>query len=385
MFRRILERQLPVVSFFLFGPRQVGKTNLLKKILSLIYVDLLDTEEQLAFNKTPSILIDRLKTFAGPGTIIIDEIQRVPKLLDVIHKLMEERPELQFIMSGSSARKLRHGASNLLGGRALYKTLNPLTLEEMAETFNLDDVLAFGSLPKIWTTLKNGDEALVAELLRSYVITYMKEEIKSEALVRNLQGFQNFLDVAAAQFAEQVNLSGISRDCQVAYATVREFYSILEDTLMGFFLYPYIKGIRKRMSHQPKFYFFDNGVTRAILGSVKTRPTAIELGRLFEQWFLLEVQRLNEYSEKGWKLYFWRTSHGAEVDLIIEANGKPLAAVECKYKKTIGVSDLSGLASFHDNFPGVPCFIVAPIKHPLKLDFTDVLAPSELLGKLKNL
>lgn len=385
MFKRILEGQLPKVSFFLFGPRQVGKSTLLEKIPSLIYIDLLDTEEQLAFNKTPSMLIDRVKTFTGSGTVIIDEIQRVPKLLDVIHKLMEERPELQFVMSGSSARKLRHGASNLLGGRALYKTLNPLVLEEMAETFNLDDVLAFGSLPRIWTTLKNGDERLVAELLRSYVITYMKEEIKSEALVRNLQGFQNFLDVAAAQFAEQVNLSGISRDCQVAYATVREFYAILEDTLMGFFLYPYIRGIRKRMSHQPKFYFFDNGVTRAILGSVKTRPTAIELGRLFEQWFILEVQRINEYLEKDWKLYFWRTSHGAEVDLIIEANGKPLAAIECKYKKTIGISDLSGLASFHDNFSNVPCFIVAPIKYPMKLGFTDVVAPSELLGKLKNL
>lgn len=384
MFSRVFTNKIPTVSFFLFGPRQVGKSTLLKNILSIISLDLLDPEEQLAFTKNPNLLSERIAAVNKGGTIIIDEVQKVPKLLDVVHLLMEKRGDLRFIMSGSSARKLRHGAANLLGGRAVYKTLHPLTAHEMGETFNLEMVLSIGSLPKIWSLFVEKEMELVYDLLHSYVITYLREEIKAEALVRNLQGFQNFLDVAAAQFAEQVNLSGIARDCQVAYTTVREFYSILEDTLMGFFLEPYIKGIRKRMSHQPRFYFFDNGVTRALLGNVRGQPGPIEAGRLFEQWFIQEVYRLNEYFDKEWKMYFWRTSHGAEVDLLLESDGKPCCAIECKYKKNIARSNLSGLIAFHETFKKVPCYVVAPVKQALAIDFVKIVTPLEMLGILSR-
>ena len=189
--------------------------------------------------------------------------------------------------------------------------------------------------------------------------------------------------MAAAQYTEQINFSGVSRDCQVALSTVREYYSILEDILIGFFLYPYLRSQRKRMSHQPKFYFFDNGVTRALLGTLLDAPSSVESGRLFEQWIVQEVIRCNEYHQKDWKLFFWRTSHGAEVDLLIGRGSTLLYAIECKFKPQISSSDLSGLKSFHDTFPQVPCYLVAPVKEAMRLSFVRVLPPEKLFKELK--
>jgi predicted AAA+ superfamily ATPase len=385
VYERTLKNRLPETSFFLFGPRQVGKSTLLHAEKPHLIIDLLDPELQLSYNKTPNLLrrqIDDLEPGSG-DRILIDEVQRVPKLLDIVHSLMVQKPYLQFILCGSSARKLRHGASNLLGGRALYRTMHPLTLDELSGDFNLESVLSYGSLPKIYSTLKQKKPKEAQDLLRAYVITYLREEIKAEALVRNLQGFQNFLDIAVAQYSEQINFSSVSRDCQVALSTVREYYSILEDTLIGFFLYPYLKSERKRMSHQPKFYFFDNGVTRALLGSLQDPPTPLEQGRLFEQWVLQEIVRLNEYDQKDWKLSFWRTSHGAEVDLLISRGTKILYAIECKFKRQPSSSDLSGLRSFYYNHPEVPCFVVSPVKQSYRLSFARVLPPSRLFQELK--
>jgi predicted AAA+ superfamily ATPase len=384
MFIRYLQNKLPEASFFLFGPRQVGKSTLLHSEKPHLTLDLLDPELQLSYNKSPNLLRQQLDDLA-PGEnqkILIDEIQRVPKLLDIVHAIMEKRPELQFILCGSSARKLRHGASNLLGGRALYRTMHPLTLNELSDDFNLQWVLAYGSLPKIYSTLKQKKIKEAQDFLRAYAITYLREEIKAEALVRNLQGFQNFLDVAVAQYGEQINFSSVSRDCQVALSTVKEYYSILEDTLIGFFLYPYLKSQRKRMSHQPKFYFFDNGVTRALLGALQDPPNAIEQGRLFEQWILQEIIRLNDYQQKDWKLSFWRTSHGAEVDLLISRGTKLLYAIECKFTNQPSTSHLSGLRSFHERHTDVPCYIVAPVSRPARLSFARVLPPNRLLQEL---
>ncbi|MBI2082296.1 MAG: ATP-binding protein [Deltaproteobacteria bacterium] len=384
MFRRTLQGKLPQRSFFLFGPRQVGKSTLLGGLKTLFTVDLLDPEKQLTYIKDPTLLSRQLESLPRKGMVLIDEIQRVPKLLDVIHGLLEKQPGLNFAMSGSSARKLRHGAANLLGGRALYRTMHPLTLEELGKDFHLDWVLNFGTLPKIYTHLIQGKEDVAQDLLRSYVITYLREEIKAEALVRNLQGFQNFLDIAAAQFAEQVNFTDMGRECAVAYSTVREFYSILEDTLMGFIMPPCLKSLRKRMSHSPKFYFFDNGVTRAILGTLKTAASPLERGRLFEQWFIQEVYRMNAYGQKDWKLSFWRTGHGAEVDLVIERGREILCGIECKFKKTISRADLSGIDSFRGVYPKKPCYIVAPIEIPLTMDGIKVLPPHQMLEVLER-
>jgi uncharacterized protein len=376
---------MPDTSFFLFGPRQVGKSTLLHSEKPHLTIDLLDPELQLTYNKNPNLLRQQLDDFA-PGEIqkiLIDEIQRVPKLLDIVHAVMEKRPELQFILCGSSARKLRHGASNLLGGRALYRTMHPLTINELSDEFKLQWVLAYGSLPKIYSELKQKKIKEAQDLLRTYAVTYLREEIKAEALVRNLQGFQNFLDIAVAQYGEQINFSAVSRDCQVALSTVKEYYSIMEDTLIGFFLYPYLKSQRKRMSQQPKFYFFDNGVTRALLGTLLDPPNATEQGRLFEQWILQEVVRLNDYLQKDWKLSFWRTSHGAEVDIIISRGTNILYAIECKFTKQLSMSHLSGLLSFHESHTDVPCFIVANVNQPFRLSFARVLPPHRLFQELQ--
>ncbi|MDY6990224.1 MAG: AAA family ATPase [Thermodesulfobacteriota bacterium] len=386
MYQRYLQNRLPETSFFLFGPRQVGKSTLLQKDKPDFIIDLLDPELQLSYNKSPNLLRQQVDDLTSDvrAKIVIDEVQRVPRLLDVVHALMEQRPHLQFILCGSSARKLRHGASNLLGGRALYRAMHPLTYDELSDDFNLKWVLAYGSLPKIYTVLNQKDEKKAQDFLRAYAITYLREEIKAEALVRNLRGFQNFLDIAVAQYAEQINFSAVSRDCQVALSTVREYYSILEDTLIGFFLYPYLKSQRKRMSHQPKFYFFDNGVTRALLGTLQDPPSHLEKGRLFEQWVLQEILRLNEYGQKDWKLAFWRTTHGAEVDLLISRGTTLVCAVECKLKQQPSLADLSGLRSFHETHRDVPCFIVAPVRQSFRLSFARVLSPHALFEELKG-
>ncbi len=384
MYQRYLKNRLPETSFFLFGPRQVGKSTLLHSENPQLIIDLLNPELQLSYNKSPNLLRQQIDDL-NPDVktkILIDEVQRVPKLLDIVHALMEQRPNFQFILCGSSARKLRHGASNLLGGRALYRTMHPLTLDELSDDFNLQLILAYGSLPKIYSILMQKNEKEAQDFLRAYAITYLKEEIKAEALVRNLQGFQNFLDIAVAQYAEQVNFSAVSRDCQVALSTVREYYSILEDTLIGFFLYPYLRSQRKRMRHQPKFYFFDNGVTRALLGTLQDPPSPLEKGRLFEQWVIQEIIRLNEYQQKDWKLFFWRTRHGAEVDLLISRGTKLLYAIECKFKRQPSSTDLSGLRSFHENHRDVPCFIVAPVNQSFRLSFARVLPPQKLFKEL---
>ena len=384
MFPRILDGHLPKQSFFLFGPRQAGKSTLLSQLKTVFSVDLLDPSKQLDYSKDPSLLARQLQTKSQEGFVLIDEIQRVPKLLDVIHSLMERHPKLHFAMSGSSARKLRHGAANLLGGRALYRTLHPLTVEELGQDFRLDWAMHYGTLPKIYSLVLGRKPEIAVDLLRSYVITYLNEEIKAEALVRNLQGFQNFLDVAAAQFAEQVNFSDVGRECRVAYATVREYYAILEDTLMGIVLPPFARSVRKRLSLAPKFYFFDCGVTRGILGTLGAEPSPIEKGRLFEQWFIQEVYRLNEYKQKDWKLSFWRTSHGAEVDLLVERGRRILCGIECKHKRGVSRTDLSGIHSLRESYPKVPCFVVSPSETAQEIDGIPVLSPWDLLKRLER-
>ncbi len=382
MFTRLLENNLPTTSFFLFGPRQVGKSTLLKTVHADLTIDLLNPELQLTYNKNPNLLLQQAKALAPSSTIIVDEVQKVPRLLDVIHARIEQDPSTRFILCGSSARKLRHGSSNLLGGRAVYRSMHPLTMKEMGDHFQLPLVLFYGSMPRIYTLLLENKIDQAQDLLRAYTVAYLNEEIKAEALVRNLNGFQNFIDMAAAQFAEQINFSSVSRECQVSLSTVREYYSILEDTLIGFFIFPYLKSLRQRMSHSPKFYFFDNGVTRSILGTLRDNNNPIQQGRLFEQWIIQELTHLNEYHQLDWKFNFWRTSNGAEVDLLISRGTSILYAIECKSTPHIAMRDLTGLKAFHAEHPDVPCYCVCPVEHPRVVDFVHIVSPQELVSTL---
>lgn len=385
MYNRILSSYFPKGSFFLFGPRQVGKSTLIEELPQVFTLNLLDPAKQLEYSKDPNLLHRELSQLpsqkTGSNWIVIDEIQRVPALLDVVQMMMRQ---FSFVLSGSSARKLKRGAANLLGGRAVVRTLHPLTYAELGNDFALNKVLEYGTLPKIYSTLLEGNESYAQDLLKSYVVTYLSEEIKAEALVRNLQGFQSFLDVAAAQFGEQVNFKKMERDCKVAYTTIRDYYSILEDTLIGFFLPPYLKSKRKRMSHAPKFYFFDNGVARAILGIHRMSASPFERGRLLEQWFIQELMRINAYFQKEWVFSFWRTSHGAEVDLLVERGRELLFAIEIKSSRTISSADLSGIGSLRQSFPKLPCFVAAMVDSPQKLETVEVFPYVALLEKLKT-
>lgn len=335
-------------------------------------INLLHSDQFRKYLKAPELLrreASRKIEKEGIRTIFIDEIQRVPPLLDEIHALLEATPSCQFILTGSSARKLKRGGANLLAGRALQRFLHPLTHAEMAGDFLLDEVLRFGSLPSVH--LKPESEKI--DTLKAYSETYLKEEIQAEGLVRSLGGFSRFLDVAAAQCGEMVNFSDIGRQAQIPTRTVQSYYEILEDTLVGLRLEGYHRSVRKRLMRHPKFYLFDTGVTNSINRRLSEPPDPVTRGRLFEQWVVLETHRQLSYRQSEARLFYWRTNTGAEVDLLIERAGKILAACEIKASRHISGADLTGLRSFHQDHPETPRYVVGAVDQPYRLDGVEVL------------
>jgi len=383
MVHRIIS--LPKQSFFLFGPRQTGKSTLIKSSYTkdIWAVDLLLTDNFLRYSKEPaSFGKEALAAVKNRKikTIFIDEIQRVPILLNEIQHLMQES-KCQFIMTGSSARKLRRGGANLLGGRAVERFLYPFIYAEIKDRFDLDDVLLFGTLPSLLN--KNKEEKY--DILSAYVNTYLKEEIQNEGIVRNLGGFSRFLDIAASQIGDLVNFSSISRECYVSTKTVQSYYEILEDTLIGFRLNPWRKSVRKRLSAQPKYYLFDTGVTNAILKRLKSNLDPVIKGDLFEQWILSETIAAIQYSKSEATPYFWRTNHGAEVDLLIEKHGKIIAAIEIKSTANIAGSHLSGLRAFREEHAKVPAFVVSRAPRQFELENVHILPWKTYLEMLDTL
>ena len=389
MYSRTLSTQIPEkASCLLLGPRQTGKSTLIGQLESLFAIDLLSITTFLKYNQNPDLLFEEISALPSHshGRIWIDEIQKIPALLDTVHRCIERFPKIRFVLTGSSARKLKRGAANLLGGRAVSLHLYPLTTEELGKDFELERVLRYGSLPRIYSLLKEKNERLVQDLLRSYVDTYLSEEIKSEALTRRLDSFQSFLEIAVSQFAEQINFSALAAESHVSQPTIKNYYSILEDTLIGFFLPPYTRSVRKRLSKRHKFYLFDNGITRAILGSVSSPVSSIERGRLFEQWIVQEVRRLNDYYRKDLKMYFWRTNNGAEVDLLLTRGREILLAVECKSTPTITRQDFSGLRSFTEEHRKVRALICAPVDRDRKVeDSIQIVRPQTLFEIVKDI
>lgn len=383
MVHRIIS--LPKESFFLFGPRQTGKSTLIKSLYTknVWAVDLLLTDNFLRYSKEPASFGKEALAAVKSGkvkTIFIDEIQRVPILLNEIQHLMQES-KCQFIMTGSSARKLRRGGANLLGGRAVERFLYPFIYTEIKDRFDLDEVLLFGTLPSLLD--KNKEEKI--DILSAYVNTYLKEEIQSEGIVRNLGGFSRFLDIAASQIGDPVNFSSISRECYVSTKTVQSYYEILEDTLIGFRLNPWRKSIRKRLSAQPKYYLFDTGVTNAILKRLRSSLDPAIKGDLFEQWILSETIAAIRYSKSEATPYFWRTNHGAEVDLLIEKHGKIKAAIEIKCTSNVTGPHLSGLRAFRQEHPGVESFIVSRVPRLYELEGVQILPWKAYLQKLRSI
>lgn len=334
-------------SLFLFGARQVGKTYLIRHTVSFdLFIDLLKHSEFLRYSRDPSILTQEVEALKKEKCrVVIDEIQRCPGILDEVQLIMGQKPGAQFILSGSSARKLKRAGVNLLGGRAITLHLHPFTSEELGDRFSLDHALHYGTLPAI--VLANSREDKI-RLLKSYVETYLKEEIQQEALIRNIPAFSMFLELAAHENGNILNFQNIAREAGVQSKTVKEYFHILEDTLLGFLLYPYAKSQRTKIVSHPKFYFFDCGLVHALKGELSNdlmRGTAL-YGKAFEHWIILETKRFLDYYEIEAKISFFKTTDGAEVDLILETAGGGVWAIEIKSSREPRLSDVRGLRSF---------------------------------------
>lgn len=374
-----------IKSFFLFGPRLSGKSTLLKATYapgkSLHYIDLLDTSALMRYINEPAVFYREIKASQEDiRIIIVDEIQRVPMLLNEIHRLVEEFPHLQFIMSGSSARKLKKMKANLLAGRALTAHLGPFSFLELGNRFDLTRALELGSLPPVYLE-KETDTA--RDILRSYVDTYLTEEIKQESLVRNLGAFVKFLPLAGEESGNILNFSNLSREIGVSYKTVQEYFQILVDTLIIFFLPAFARSKRKSILQHSKFYFFDTGVLRAVKKEL-TLPLQIKTERYgvyFEHFVINELKRFNDYHKLDCNFFFYRTTTGQEVDLIVEKPGKKLTAVEIKARDRIGKEDFKWLYSFKNMFPQSRLMLISLVPHPQLFDDITVL-PWESMFKV---
>lgn len=342
---------------FLWGPRKVGKTTLLhQKFPDAKYYDLLNTELKTQLILKPSLLREEILA-ENPRLVIIDEIQKAPALLDEVHWCLENT-KTKFILCGSSARKLKRGAANLLGGRAWRFELFPLTTRELGE-YDLFRILNHGLIPKHYLE-KSPDRSL-----RSYVLDYIEEEIHSEALVRNIPSFARFLDAVSAAHGQLINYANIARECGVSPKTAREYYQILIDTLLGHELLPWRKSRKRRLIETAKFYLFDVGVVRALSGLRKIQSGTEEFGRYFEHFLIEEIRAFLSYREKNLPLSFWKTSTGLEVDLII---GNMDSAIEFKAVPYADTRHFKGLSVLKEEQKVERAIVVSLDKRPRKTE-----------------
>ncbi len=357
-------------SFFLFGPRGTGKSTLLHDRFEknkCLWLDLLDTEVEEKFFRNPGNLYPIVKALPQEIThVIIDEVQKVPALLNEVHRLVEETKKI-FILTGSSARRLKHGGANLLAGRAFVYHLFSLSCFELHDRFDLDTSLMWGTLPKIFSL---NDDAERSQFLRAYADTYLKEEIWNEQVVRSLPPFRRFLEVAAQCNGKIINYANIARDVGVDEKTIKEYFCILEDTMLGFFLEPYHNSFRKRLAGKPKFYFFDPGIVRALSRrlSVPIIPKTPAYGEAFEHFVLLEFQRLKSYFQPEYKYSFIRTAGDIEVDLVVERPGLPLLCIEIKSTDDIREQDIAPFMRLTRDIPHSEAVVLSQDRFMKKFD-----------------
>ena len=334
-------------SFFLFGARGTGKTWLLHERLGAkngLFIDLLQPRDFGELSQRPSLLSERIALLGGGEQwVIIDEIQKVPELLNVVHLEIEahkrsqmgignERPKqrkLRFALTGSSARKLKRGKANLLAGRVSLRYLYPLVATEVPANYSIGDVLSWGSLPAVVTAESS---AVREEILHAYVHTYLREEILEEQLAREAPPFRRFLEVASQSNGEIVNFSSIARDVGLSPNTVQSYFQILEDTLLAYRIPPFHQSIRKRQRSNPKYYFFDIGVQRTLMNTISQQslPSSYGFGRIFEHFVVLELYRSASYRSKNYAFSYLMTKDNVEIDLILERPGLSIALIEIK-------------------------------------------------------
>lgn len=336
-------------SIFLFGARQTGKSTALKSQLpGSIYIDLLDTTLKARFRKHPALLYEMLQDKPAGTIVVIDEIPEIPELLDEVHRLMSEK-DFRFVLCGSSARKLKRKGYNTLGGRALPCYFYPLVSAEITD-FDLDHALLYGMIPPHYTA-KNASRRLSA-----YIDVYLKEEIREEALVRNLSAFQRFLEVAALTDGEMVNNNNIAQDCGVSSATVASYFHILEDTLIGYQIPAYRKAMKRRLVQAPRFYFFDVGIVNHLMHRKELSRGTPEYGHALEHFIIQELKAYLGYTHSEKELTYWRTYSGLEVDAVI---GDAEVAIEIKSVEEVMPRHLKGLKAFGEEHPDCRRMIVS--------------------------
>ena len=342
---RLLELPVPgTETFFLWGPRQAGKTTLLRQSYpDARWVDLLKSDEFRRYSVNPELLRQEIEADGPDPTrqVVIDEVQKVPALLDEVHWLMENRG-LSFALCGSSARKVRRGAANLLGGRAVRLELRGLTAGELGDDFGLPRMLNHGYLPRIYGASRP------RRLLDAYVADYLREEVAAEGLVRNLPAFSGFLDAAALSDGEIVNISNVARECGVSSPTAKGYFGILEDTLLGRWLPAYRRRRKRRLTAAPKFYFADVGVVNRLARRGEVAPGSELFGKAFENWVHHELRAFVGYREVDHELAYWRLPSGIEVDFVL---GDVRLAVEAKASAKVDRNHLKGLRSIAQEYP----------------------------------
>lgn len=332
---KLLEKK----SFFLFGPRSTGKSYLIQQQLAhqALVLNLLKSDLFLRLQENPTHLENLiLAESKKPKFVVIDEIQKIPELLDEVHRLIEEK-KIFFLLTGSSARKLKRGHANMLAGRAWKAELFPLCWHEIPD-FRLDHYLRFGGLPHIYPSKEPEEE------LDAYVTIYLKEEILQEGLIRKIPPFSRFLKAAALSNGSLLNFAQVGSDCGVPPATVREYYSILEDTLVGFFLEPWAQSKKRKAIQTSKFYFFDTGVTHMMSGTKTLDRNSNLYGTSFEQFIAMELRACLSYRRIKEPLTFWRSTHGFEVDFLVGDH----TAIEVKATNKVTAKDLKGLKALSE-------------------------------------
>jgi len=337
--------KVPKQSFFLFGPRGTGKTTWLKeKFPKALFINLLEPEDFRLYQSKPERLRDVIAAHPGKMVIIIDEIQHIPELLPLVHAIIEERQELQFILTGSSARKLRRVGTDLLAGRAIREEMHPYIAFELENRFSLPKALDLGMLPLVW----EAKEPLAT--LKTYITTYLKEEVQAGGLVRNLGNFSRFLEIMSFSHGMQLNTTNVARECQVSRSTADDYIQVLKDLLLGSTLDIFSRRDLRALSSRPKFYYFDSGVYKALRPKGPLdRKEELE-GPALEGLVLQHIRAWIAGQSETYSVNFWRTRSGVEVDFIVYGP-QGFWAIEVKNNSSISPKDVNGLKAFHEDYP----------------------------------
>ena len=352
----------PLGSFFLFGPRGTGKSTWLQQQFpEAVRLDLLDPAVLRRYQARPERLQERLDASAGPQVVVIDEVQKAPQLLDVVHGLVERRPDLRFVLTGSSARKLRHGAANLLGGRLVSAHMPPFMAAELGEAFGLDRALKSGLVPLIWQAPDP------AATLAAYAGLYLQEEVQAEALVRQLGDFARFLEVISFSHASQLNLAALAREAEIPRKRAESYLAVLEDLLLGFRLPVFQRRAQRQLVQHQKFFVFDAGVFRSIRpqGPLDA-PQEIE-GLALEGLVAQHLRAFCQLRPGGAQLSFWRTRSGLEVDFVLYGPALFLA-VEVKRSARVDRRNLAPLKAFGADYPEAQLLLLSFCPEPLLID-----------------